>query len=299
MFLISISSLFFVCSWIYIYRKSFIFAFAYLLLFAYTIFTQFGYLLYPEKLSSVSHGQYYGETIFGIYWLYVFLSFIFIFLIFTILYRKSYKLPIRIRVSSSSKSTNICTLLYILVILLYEAVLCFFLTKNYMDLSYYNQYILKSNKFWFYLFSLNGIILLSLFCKLRIVRNKLAKIFYLITFFISLSIFLVTSIRSGQRIEGAEAILAFAAFLWSFSIIDKSKTKGRKLKYIFATILICFIVVGFFQGIRVTRGHHETIGNFFTVLKSGSTYLSLLSFEKNSFPGLSESFSNTYDFYKV
>ena len=93
-----ILGLFFLLTSPYILKKSQIFFLAYFVLFAYTIFTQLGYLFYPETLDVVSFHQYYGEEAFIPYWTYTFLSFLSIFFIFAIFYDKKYKTIFSIRV---------------------------------------------------------------------------------------------------------------------------------------------------------------------------------------------------------
>jgi len=266
-----ILGLFFILTSFYIWKKSQIFFLFYFVLFAYTFFTQLGYLLYPQELSIVSHYQYYGEEAIIPYWIYIFLSFISIFFIFAIFYEKKYKTIFSIKVKlTREKSGNF---LYTTAILFYEIILIFFLTKNYENLSYINQVVLKDNKIWFYLFSLDGIVLLSIFYKLYTEHTKMKKIFYSIIFLISLSIFLITAIRSGQRIEIAATLLGFLVFIW-FTFKDRVgiKNKRQKLKWIF---IVCLIGIILFQGIRIIRGHNESFLAFLTAIKNPQTYLSL------------------------
>jgi len=271
-----ILGLFFILTSFYIWRKSQIFFLFYFVLFAYTFFTQIGYLLYPEYLSLVSHYQYYGEEAFIPYWIYIFLSFVSIFLMFAIFYHKKYRTKLSIKVKTLPKKP--ANFLYTILILFYESVLTIFLIKNYANLSYLNQGLLKGNKIWFYLFSLGGVVLLSLFCKIYMEYGRKKKIYYFVLFFVLLSIFSLTAIRSGQRIEVMEALLGFAASLW-YLFRDKIRFEGWKLKYTFVILIIFFIGISFSQGIRMTRGHDESQEAFFTSLKSLETYLSIFFLE--------------------
>jgi len=264
-----ILGLFFVLTSFYIWKKSQIFFLFYFVLFAYTFFTQLGYLLYPEKTYAISHYQYYGEEAFIPYWIYIFLSFISIFLIFVVFYDKKYRTLFSIKVKQSLKEYGN---FYLILILLYGSASVFFLIKNYENLSYYNQVILKDNKIWFYLFSLGGIVLLSIFYKILIEHNKKNKIFYSVLFFSVLLIFSLTAIRSGQRIEIAMTFLGFIASLW-YLFRDRIKVERLKLKRIFAVFFILFLALSFFQGIRITRGHNESPVAFFTALKNPMAYL--------------------------
>lgn len=268
--------LFFVLTSFYIWKKSQIFFLIYFILFAYTIATQFGYIFYPEKLSVVSHYQYYSEEAFILYWIYIFLSFITIFLIFALLYDKKYKTIFRLETKALSKKTN--NLSYIIVISLYEVVLIFFLARNYTSLSYFSQAVLKENKIWFYLFSFNGIVLLSIFYKLHMEHKSFTKRFYSVVFFVSLSIFLMTAIRSGQRSEVAMMLLGFVTSLW-YLFRDRIRVRRLKLRYIFVVLGIGFMWIAFSQGVRMTRGYDESAAAVFAVLRDPKTYLSLFSLE--------------------
>jgi len=270
-FLPIILFLFFIITQFYILKKSQIFFWFYLILFAYTFFTQLGYLLYPGKLSAVSHSQYYGESIFIEYWTFIFLCFVLIFLLFAVLYSKKIKIA-HLEVKSRRKTKNF---LYIITILIYESLLVSFLAKNFGDLSYFNQAALKNNKLWFYLFSFNAVIFLSFLYKILTENKKNGKILYSILLLLSFSIFIITSIRSGQRIEILSSFMGIFAFLTYF-YKDKLKLNRLKLKNVLAFLVIIFIAVSIFQGIRITRGHEENLNTFLRAIKEPQTYLTLL-----------------------
>ena len=247
---------------------------AYFILAAYTVPTQLGYALYPEKLSEVSHYQYYGEKAFFPYWTYIFLSFIAIFVVFAALYNRKFKLSVKLEARPSLKKN--AELLYILVLLLYEFIVTFFLVRGFGSLSYSTQSVLKHNKIWFYCFSLNGVVLLSIFYKLHTERNIFARVFYFTVFSISLSVFLMTAIRSGQRSEVAMTVLGFVASLW-YLFRDKIRRRGLRLKHAIVILTLVFVLVGFAQGVRTARGHNESVAEILSVLKEPQTFLSLFS----------------------
>lgn len=283
-----ILALFFISSSLYIWKKSHIFFLFYLVLFVYTFFTQVAYLFYPDKLDVISHYQYYGEEPFIYYWSYIFLAFILIFLLFIVFYNKKYKTIFNLQVKTSLKKPD--NLIYSFLILFYIGINTFFLAKNYENLSYVRQGILKNNTIWFYLFSLGGIFLLSLFYKIYIETKRRRKLFYSILFLFTLSVFSLTAIRAGQRIQIAMGLLGLIASLY-YLFKDKIKFKHLKLKYIFVTFFIFFVAVSFFQGIRIIRGHDETFSNFFITLKRPQIYLSVfqpenLVFQDWLFPSL-------------
>jgi len=261
--------IFFILSSFYIWKKSQIFFLAYSVLFAYTIFTQLGYLFYPETLDIVSFHQYYDKEAFIPYWIYIFLSFIAIFLIFILLYEKKYKTILKLEIKPLLKKSHI--FLYLQLIFFYESFLIFFLVKNYENLSYFTQSVLKDNTLWFYLFAINGIVLLSLFYKIYTTYKKNWKVFYIILFILSVAVFLITAIRAGQRIEIAATFLGFTMFLW-FGLREKIQKKRKIIKYGFLILLIAILL---FQGIRMTRGGEVSIANFLEMVKKPKIYMDL------------------------
>jgi len=273
-----ILGLLFILTSLYVWRRSFVFFLFYSLLFVYTFFTQLGYLFYPVKLSAESNFQYYSEGIFFSYWIYIFLSFVSIFLIFIIFYDKKYKPLLKIEIRPSPKKNS--DPLYIILILFYEIISIFFLVKNYGNLNYFNRNALNENKIWLFLFSLSGIVLLSTFYKIIMERSRKKRIFYFVLFFSLFSIFSITAIKSGQRIEVAMAILAFIVSLW---YLFQSKIMRLRLKHIFLILLICFIGISIIQGIKATRGDKSSLTEFFHALKDPRAYLTLFSPQKMIF----------------
>ncbi len=270
--LVIVLFIFYLLTSLYIYKKSSLFFLAYFILFMYTIFTQLGYIFYPNEIMIVSHNQYYGTDIFIYYWIYIMLSFIAIFIFFVITYSPLYKLKFKIAIDSEYiKKYDI---LYIVILLVYEFFLIYNLIKNYNILSYYNQIILKSNKIWFYLYSFNGIIILSLYCKICISTNIIKKIFLLLIMILSAITFLVTSIRSGQRIEIALFIISYVTYLWHYSF-DKIHKK-HKIKYLCSIFMIIFLFIMLSQGIRLSRGYNNTPAAFFNIITNIDTYMSII-----------------------
>jgi len=267
-----ILGLFFILTAFYIVKKSLIFFLFYSILFVYTFFAQLGYLFYPKYLSTGLPYHYYGEEAFIPYWIYTFLAFISIFLIFAIFYNKKYRTVVSIKVKPLLKKSS--NFLYVTTILFYEIILTFFLIGNYENLSYVNQFVLKGNTIWFYLFSLGGVVLLSIFYKIYMEHNEKRKIFYSVLFLILFLIFSMTAIRSGQRIQIATAFLGFiSSLLYLFK--NKIKIERLKLKHIFLFLFICFITLLFFQGIRTTRGLDKSFTAFLTALQHPSIYFNL------------------------
>lgn len=260
--------IFFLFSFLIIVKKSPVFSIAYFFLFLYTFFTQLGYLFYPETLALVSDGQYYGIDAFIVYWFYIFLMFVSIFLLFLFLYEKKYQLPIKIGADEPKKPRDF---LYIAFTFTFQAILIFFLIKYYPDLSYINQRILKGNLLWFYLFCIDGIVLMSLFIKIIFNKKNAKNIFYCLFFLISTFLLMATGIRSGQRIEIAMTFIGFLVLLY-YMIKDRIKFKKSYIKYVLLALVI-FVVLS--QGIRSVRGHIESPEAFWSVIKNPDTYISL------------------------
>jgi hypothetical protein len=70
----------FYCIKVMIQRGHDLHAFSFFILLIYTIFVQVGYVYFPQM--SISFGTYYGPEIFYKYWIFVFMSFLFSFLIY-------------------------------------------------------------------------------------------------------------------------------------------------------------------------------------------------------------------------
>lgn len=85
--------------------------------------------------------------------------------------------------------------------------------------------------------------------------------------------FLVTSIRSGQRIEFALFIIEYVTFLWYYKF--HKSYKKHKVKYLCSIFIIIFLFIMFSQGIRMSRGHNETPAAFFNIITKKDTYISL------------------------
>ena len=106
------------------------------LLFLYSVFTMIGYTKYPEKLSIVSEGQYYGESIFIYFYLYLlgFVLFIYIFSYFLNGVKIGHALSVR---NVRLKERNVLFYIIISSILVFLVYHC---VTNISSSSYKNQY---------------------------------------------------------------------------------------------------------------------------------------------------------------
>lgn len=85
--LIMLFTIFFIISFsVMLGRGDDLYALAYLTLFIYTIFTQIGYVYYPELSQNISGSDvYFGQGLFYDYWLFTFFSFFVSFLVYLLL----------------------------------------------------------------------------------------------------------------------------------------------------------------------------------------------------------------------
>ncbi|MFA6375896.1 MAG: hypothetical protein WCX69_00645 [Candidatus Paceibacterota bacterium] len=227
-----------------------------------------GYLFYPDLLDVLSFGQYYGEKSFIVYWWYIFLSFLSIFLIFAVVWRKNYQSLVKVEIDDKKRFGGVW---YIMFVIFYEIILLAFLIANYRELGYSTQGVMKNSTIWFYMFALNGILMLTLYIKITVLNRGSAKLVYLFLFAVSVLIFMATAIRSGQRIEIGSTLLSFLVFFW-YRFSKQILAQKKIILYVMAIILLAGIV---FQGIRNSRGGNEGPGPFFAVLRNPDTYSQL------------------------
>lgn len=249
-------------------------AIPYSLLFLYTVFSQIGYIFYPEKLDLYSDGQYYGMDTFYSYWSYIFISFVLIFLLW--LLTKSFSFKNHIKVCNYNSNIKINKRLYFIMILSWQLILSVLLILNYDILSYYNQQILKNNKLWFYMFSFDGIIIYSLYIKFLVAKSLTEKILSIILLLFSVIIFFITSLRSGQRIELVMTLIAFISFFYKH-YGEKSISRRKNLFTFSLTILVTVMIS---QAIRSLRGSFIDVKIFLDHIKSNPIgFLNFFLFE--------------------
>jgi hypothetical protein len=216
-----------------------------------------GYTLYPEYLNLVTKGQYYGEEYFWKYYLYIFLSFITYYLIFNFLYKSKKQLRIiKINFIKKSKSHILDIFLFFMICFIWLLFLLYNLIINYNELSYYNQFILKSNKAWFFLYSSIAILIYSILVKIDENSNDFSRIVYKIILIIATFIFFITSLKAGQRIQIFSLVLSILAY---FAIKYNLKIKFRNLVKIQRISILIIIFVFISQVIRNTRGRIQSI----------------------------------------
>lgn len=235
-----------------IIKKNTAFGFVYLFLFFYSVFTMNAYVNYPTRLSVVSYGQYYGESIFLRFYAYIF--------VFMLLTSVFFKMFMRVNKTHRSKVVNVKIkggreLFYFILCV----VLLYMLTKmitSFGASSYSNQSILKSNKIWFYLFEFSGIVVVTLVNLIIREKRTYGKIRPdYIGFLVAYSgVLLGTSFMFGQRIEILMTLLGIVVMLMEYSRSDKKDNRLRIGKMIKTGIPILFLALFIFQFIRSYRG---------------------------------------------
>jgi hypothetical protein len=107
-------------------------------------------------------------------------------------------------------------------------------------------------------------------------RNIQTKIVYTIILLITLSTFLITSIKAGQRIEMLGTLTGIAIFfLFYQKEMQKQQSKKRKRHLIFISITI-IVIIGFFQAVRSNREEISNINDVPLALTKTETYTRIL-----------------------
>ncbi len=258
-FLICLILIFFLYSFVKIFNKTYLLGLVYFLLFIYMFFTIIGYIFYPDKLSVVSNGQYYNNRVFIIYYSYIFLSFLLTFIFVNIIYKYvKIKINIKIKFKQSLQMKKINHFIFNIILFCYLLLLLYFFIKNYTNLSYYNQYILKSNKLWFFAFSFTGIILLTVIACYKFTPSRLRKCLLLLYLVLLGTTFLLISIKAGQRIQ---IFNIFMSLITIFLIKNKVKMKLTDISKLIKPSILIFIFIFISQLIRNTRGRIENLTN--------------------------------------
>lgn len=235
---------------------------------SYSIFPILGYYFYPTRMNLVSGSQVYSNNVY-----YLFTSFIFIFLIIflaiTFYYDKRIKINLldKIEFQKIEKNKFLLKIFYTLcfLVIIYS---CYMIIKNFKELDYTTQYILKENKLWFYIFDFQWLLSFILIVKFKNSNKKFEKNIILLLLAFILLIFLTTSIKAGQRL----GLVKFLICIICFYIIKKPFS--LTLKNITKFSAISFTILVFLSIIRYTRGKNlnsinqiiETLGeiNFFS-----------------------------------
>ncbi len=232
-------SLFFILTFIYIAKRNCIFSLFYLVLFIYTIFTEIAYIYFPTPLLAGFSGQVFGVEVFYKYKLFVFLSFLSIFIVFCFLFRRK-KRGYSFSMMKDTTAPIFRDVFFMCVIITYDLLLLFFLLRHYDELNYLNQEALKSSTIFRNAYGFVGIILIVLYAKImQLSKLSFHRLFYYTLLLITLCLFLLISIRAGDRSTLAATIVGF----FMYTILQPSELRERffvLLKSIVIVLLIAF-----------------------------------------------------------
>lgn len=269
--LIIIFSLFvFYCVLFMLRRGHDLHAFAFLTLYIYSIFTQIGYVFFPEL--SVFIGAYYGPMLFYKYWAFMFFSFVLTFFLYKKIFpRNDKKQTYFVKPLNSKIGEN---LFFIIVIVLYLLLNLYFIV--YRDMFQYGS---TMGGPWFgigfWVFTVCTVILFSLFRDKSNSRRK--RRFSAILFFICTLFLITVAIASGVR----STILYFFIGLLLYEIFPlRNKIKNKRK--IFTYSLIGIFLVFSLNILRELRTQGEDI-----------SFTSFLNFERGQTSFSNQNLSST------
>lgn len=248
--------LIFSISFFLIYKKDIIFSMVMVWMFAYCIFTIIGYLYFPRRLILHSGGQYYGMEEFYSYYLYILGFFIMVGLFYILIN----KIGVLFVIKSIEEEMKFSVFIYYFIVIAYLFSISFYLLKDYDALSYVNQAILKSNKIWFYAYTISGIFIVSLIDGVINMKKFKLRVFntILLTGIVILTVW--TSLKAGQRIELLMILNAVIAYFISSQKYNSEKNSVKNLKPTkikFILVIVIFAMIS--QIIRSTRGEISKI----------------------------------------
>jgi hypothetical protein len=219
-------------------------AFAFFILYVYTVFAQIGYAYFPEL--SIFIGAYFGPDLFYKYWVFMFLSFFFSYLIYK-KFNKINSIKCYYRVKSSKNNSGILLFLFLTISLL---IVLFLYFKNNRALFGWGGGSPMGSPWFVIGFRIFTIIT---FFNYVFVRQKLNKIYFrilfTILFLIYFSFFISVTVAAGNRSD----ILYFfiAVSFYELSPIGES-LKYQKRK-VFTLLLTGFFLVNFLMVILALR----------------------------------------------
>ncbi len=227
-------------------------ALAFFTLFLYTVFTQIGYVYFPEL--SILIGAYYGEALFYEYWAFMFFSFLFTFLLYIFFNPVIIKKEAYIVKPTSLDYGQY--LFFTIAIVLYLILNLYFLTYR-ASFNYGGGRTMGGPWFGigFWIYTICTLILFTLF---RDKSNKNSKrIFSFVLFFLFLIFFLQVTFASGIRSAIFYFFLSIAFF--ELSPILKKGAKFQKRKILIFT-LAAFLVISMLSTLRGLRIQGGEIG---------------------------------------
>lgn len=251
LFLIVILSLFVLYSIRFMIKRGHdLHALAFFILYVYTIFAQIGYAYFPE-LSDVV-GAYFGPNLFYKYWVFMFFSFVFTFLLYRFMNPKNEKKNAYIVKSANLNYGEY--LFFLIVILIYIGLNLYF--NRYRNLFGYGGGNTLGGPWFgigFWVFTLCTFILYTIF---RDKSNKFKKrIFSLLIFLLCIVFFLKVTIAAGTR----SAIFYFFLSLTFYELFPIIKTIKYQKRKIFILMAGGFFVISILTTLRALRSQEDNI----------------------------------------
>ena len=259
LFLITIFSLFAIYSIRIMFKRGHdLHGLGFLTLFIYTIFTQIGYVYFPELSTFI--GAYYGQELFYKYWAFMFFSFIFTFFLY-MRFNPIKEIKETYLVKPSRNNLGEYFFFLFAIVLFTFLSIYFVLFREFFG---YGGGTSMGGPWFgigFWIYSVCLIVLFSLF---RDKSNKLKKrIFSLMLFVIFLIFYLQVSIASGNRSAILYLFVGLAVFEF-FPIIKKIKIQKRK---IFIGVLVAIFVLSIMSSLRTARSLGDQIGFLSLIFK--------------------------------
>jgi len=245
---ICIMFLFFVTTVRYILRIDMVFGVLYIFVYVYTVFTQLAYVLFPDRLSIVSNGQYYGAQWFWPFYAFVFASFLGVFLLFVGL-RSVHQTRSYFRLIDPGTRAWVGRVAFIVLILIHNLIMIYYTASHFAQLSYRSQNVLKNNKIFFAGFAFYEYTIYTSYVNWKEYSTPgLGRSIAAAILAISGLVFLTICVRAGQRIE----IAALCVGLFAYVLGEKNPRKSWQA-YL-GVALAGIIAFVFMNAIRSERG---------------------------------------------
>jgi len=260
--IIILSAFVFHCIKVMVKRQNDLHAFAFFVLYIYTIFAQIGYAYFPEL--SIFIGAYFGPKLFYEYWLFIFLSFFFSYVIYlkvNIIRTNRFFLKVKV---SKSKSRQI--IFFFITIVLFICLFLFF-NLNRSQFAWGGGNSMGSQWFGlvFGLFSICVFYLYVLFRNKSNKKNTRKLSFFLFLIFVT---FIITvSIAAGARSN----ILYFFLTLFFYEVTPLINTIRVNKKLLLISLVSGILLINGLMIISNVRESGITGLTFSTLLKENKS----------------------------
>lgn len=225
-------------------------AFAFFFLYIYTIFSQIGYVYFPEL--SILSGAYYGQILYYKYWVFMFFSFMFTFLFYRFINRSNSMIDSYI-VKKSNRNYGEY-IFFLIVILLYISLSIYF--EIYRSLFSYGGGNTMGGPWFGVFFWIYTVITLILYTLFRDESNRIKKrILSFVLFLLCFIFFLKVTVASGTR----SAILYFFICLAAYELSPLLKTLKFKKRKFFLLAFASILVFSFLTSLRALREQGEIV----------------------------------------